>query len=234
MVKKPTTVRFSEATRQKLDVLTARYGTQSETLAIAIDRLYQAEVQTQIVEQQVSVLFADIRGFSRFSRDLAPDRVFAVLNRYLSLAGEGVAAQGGTLGTYMGDALMAFFNGPLPQPDRTLNAIRAALAIREAVAAYNAKQADHDPLQFGIGVHTGQAVVGNLGTAGQKQHTVIGETVNLAYLLHERAAEGQILLSQAAYDAVRGAVVIEAAGPLSVRGRTLMVETYSLVTLSRP
>jgi adenylate cyclase len=228
MVKKPTTVRFSDATRQKLNALTARYGTQSEALAVAIDRLYQAESQSRVVEQRIAVLFADLRGFTAFSKDKPPERVFTVLNQYLSLASEAIVGCGGTLSEYMGDAVMAVFDESFPQLNRALGAVRAALNIRVAVDAYNAEIADHDPLQFGIGVHVGPAVVGRLG---QKGYAAVGETVNLAYRLHDEAKGGQILISPAVYEEVAEMVTVEEAEAVMVLGQVVMAQTYALVGL---
>jgi adenylate cyclase len=231
MVKKPTTVRFSDATRQKLDALVARYGTQSEALAVAIDRLYQEEAQSRVVEQQIAVLFADLRGFTAFSKGKPPERVFTVLNQYISLASEAIVGCRGTLTEYMGDAVMAVFDESFPQLNRALGAVRAALSIREAVAEYNADVADHDPLQFGIGVHVGPAVVGHLGPMGQKGYAAVGETVNLAYRLHSQAKGGQILISPAVYEEVEEMVIVEEAEPVVVLGQSVMSCTYALVGL---
>ena len=231
MVKKPTTVRFSDATRQKLDALTACYGTRSEALAVAIDRLYQAEAQSRVVEQRIAVLFADLRGFTAFSKDKTPQRVFAVLNQYISLASESIVGCGGTLSEYMGDAVMAVFDESFPQLNRALGAVRAALNIREAVAAYNADTADHDPLQFGIGVHVGPAVVGHLGPMGQKGYAAVGETVNLAYRLQGEAKGGQIIVSPALYKEVEEMVTVEECEPVVVLGQVVMAQTYALLGL---
>jgi adenylate cyclase len=229
MVKKPTTVRFSDATRSKLDTLTARYGTRSEALAVAIDRLYRAEAQSQVVEQRIAVLFADLRGFTAFSKDKTPERVFTVLNQYISLATEAIVGCGGTLSEYMGDAVMAVFDRSLPQLNRALGAVRAALSIREAVSAYNQDVADHDPLQFGIGIHVGPAVVGHLGP--KKGVVAVGETVNLAYRLQDEAKGGQIIVSPALYQEVEEMVTVEPYKPVTVLGQVMMERTYSLVGL---
>jgi class 3 adenylate cyclase len=129
----------------------------------------------------------------------------------------------------MGDAVMAFFNAPLAQSDHTSRAVRAASKIQQAVADYNASAASQCCLSFGIGIHVGQAVVGNIGTVQQMNYTTIGDTVNLAKRLQESAQGGQIILSQAAYEAVQDAADVEDLGPLTVKGRTAPVYTYNLV-----
>jgi adenylate cyclase len=181
--------------------------------------------------QEISVLFADLRNFTAFSENLAPERLVEVLNQYFALVVEAILGQEGTLDKFMGDAVMAFFNAPLSQPDHTLRAVRAALTIQQAVVDYNSSSANQCCLNFGIGIHVGQAVVGNIGTVQQMNYTTIGDTVNLAKRLQERAEGGQIILSQAAYEAVQDAVTVEDLGPLTVKGRTAPVYTYNLVGL---
>jgi class 3 adenylate cyclase/DNA-binding response OmpR family regulator len=183
--------------------------------------------------QEISVLFADIRGFTSFSENMAPERLVEVLNQYLALAVEAILEQEGTLDKFMGDAVMAFFNAPLPQADHVLRAVRAAMAMKQTVADHNLTAENRSSLNFGIGIHVGQAVVGNIGTAQQMNYTTIGDTVNLAKRLQENATGGQIVLSQAAYEAVKGSVVVEDLGPLLVKGRTASVHTYQLIDLKR-
>jgi class 3 adenylate cyclase/DNA-binding NarL/FixJ family response regulator len=212
----------------------------------AIRDLFQRYVSPMVVERlvdgrenlalggqrhKISALFADIRGFTAFSENLRPESVIEVLNDYLALAVDAILAEEGTLDKFMGDAVMAIFNAPLPQPDYTLRAVRAALAMQRAIADYNVAVGNHRPLSFGIGIHFGPAVVGNIGTTQQMNYTAIGDTVNLAKRLQEKAEKGQILLSQAAYDAVKGHVIVEDLGLSGVKGRAATVHTYALIDL---
>lgn len=213
----------------------------------AIRDLFQRYVSPMVVERlvdgredlalggqrhKISALFADIRGFTAFSEKLRPESVIEVLNDYLALAVEAILAEEGTLDKFMGDAVMAIFNAPLPQPDYTLRAVRAALAMQRAIADYNIKVGNQRPLSFGIGIHVGPAVVGNIGTTQQMNYTAIGDTVNLAKRLQEKAKKGQILLSQAAYQAVKGQVIVEDLGLSEVKGRAAPVHTYALLDLN--
>lgn len=211
----------------------------------AIQNLFQRYVSPAVVDrlidgrenlalggrrQEVSVLFADIRGFTAFSEHLIPEKVVESLNQYLALAVEAILAEEGTLDKFVGDAVMALFNAPLPQPNHTLQAVRAALAMQQAIADYNSELTEQ-PLSFGIGLHVGQAVAGNIGTVQQMNYTVIGDTVNLAKRLQENAQGGQILLSQAVYEAVRDVVIVEDLGTLPVKGRTAAEHVYMLIGL---
>jgi len=210
----------------------------------AIRNMFQRYVSPAVVErlvdgredlalggkrQDITVLFADIRGFTSFSEKLPPEKVVEALNQYLGLAVEPILAQEGTLDKFMGDAIMALFNAPLPQPDCTMRAVRAALAMQQAITDFNQQNNDGHQLNFGVGIHYGQAVAGNIGTAQQMNYTAIGDTVNLAKRLQENAKGGQILLSHDAYKAVQDLAVAQPIGALSVKGRTATEEVY-LVT----
>jgi class 3 adenylate cyclase len=127
---------------------------------------------------------------------------------------------------------MALFNVPLPQPDHALRAVRTAVAMQQAMIDFNADTSNTSCLSFGIGIHMGQAVVGNIGTVQQMNYTAIGDTVNLAKRLQENAQGGQIILSQDVYDAVKDHVVVEDLGPMSVKGRTAEVHSYLLIDLN--
>lgn len=182
--------------------------------------------------QEVTILFADIRGFTSFSEQRDPEQLIDVLNCYLALAVEAILAEEGTLDKFMGDAVMAIFNAPLAQPDHALRAVRAALAMQRAIAEHNSRHAVGAALSFGIGLHCGQAVVGNIGTAQQMNYTAIGDTVNLAKRLQENAAGGAILLSQAVYQPLQGQIKVEGLGRLTVKGRRTPVQSYKLLDLA--
>ncbi len=181
--------------------------------------------------QEVTILFADIRGFTSFSEYLPPEQLVEVLNQYFALAVNAIMAQEGTLDKFMGDAVMAIFNAPLSQPDHTRRAVQAALMMQRSIIEHNLITAPHRPLSFGIGVHVGQAVVGNIGTAKQMNYTAIGDTVNLGKRLQENADSGQILLSQAVYETVKDIAVVKDMGPLTVKGRTATENVYILIDL---
>ncbi|HHS97193.1 MAG TPA: adenylate/guanylate cyclase domain-containing protein [Chloroflexi bacterium] len=181
--------------------------------------------------QEVTVLFADIRGFTAFSERRDPEALVEVLNRYLALGATAVLEEEGTLDKFMGDAVMAIFNAPLPQPDHTLRAVRAALRLREATQETRQALPAEDRLDFGVGIAVGEAVVGNVGTAQQVNYTAIGACVNLAKRLQEHAAPGQILLSREVYERVRNAVEARALPPISLKGFRAPIEVYELLGL---
>jgi class 3 adenylate cyclase/DNA-binding response OmpR family regulator len=171
------------------------------------------------VRQMASVLFADIRGFSDFSTRAVPEVLVDVLNRHIAVAAEAILAQGGTLDKFLGDAVMAYFNAPLPQPDHALRAVRAAWRICRAVDESLADLPPASRLEFGVGISTGEVLVGNIGAAQLMSFTVIGDAVNISRRLQEVARGGQILICQQVYGLVRGYVEARPVGVVELRGR---------------
>jgi PAS domain S-box-containing protein len=181
--------------------------------------------------QEITILFADVRGFTTLSERLGPDEVFGLLNEYLQLAAQAVLAHEGTIDKFLGDAVMAFFNAPDPQPDHPLRAVRAALDLQAALAAHRRASGVRPVLHMGVGITVGEAVVGNVGTAELFNYTAIGDPVNLARRLQENASRGQILLSRAAYERVRERVGCRALDPILVKGRETLEQVYEVVRL---
>ncbi len=180
--------------------------------------------------QEISILFADIREFTSFSEKLPPEELVGNLNRYLSLAAQAVLEHEGTLDKFMGDAVMALFNAPLPQEDHALRAVKAALKMQQAIAEYH-KSGGGPQLSYGVGINLGEAVVGNIGTAEQMNYTAIGHSVNLAKRLQESAGGGQILLSNSAYQRVRYFVIAKPLGAKQFEGLTAFEQVYELTGL---
>lgn len=182
--------------------------------------------------QEITILFADIRGFTRFSEQLAPEELVDILNEYLSVAANAILAEEGTLDKFMGDAVMGLFNAPLLQADHAMRAVRAALAMQRAVVTLHEMIPKKMRLQYGIGIHTGDAVVGNVGTAQQMNFTAIGDAVNLAKRLQENASEGQIFMSKQTYALIQGLVKAKKLPPLQVKGREARTEVWELQGLN--
>jgi adenylate cyclase len=219
---------WEEQEKQRIRELFQRY-----VAPTVVERLIEGIEQVALggKRQVVTILFADIRGFTSFSEMRMPEELVEILNRHLSLAAQAVLEQEGTLDKFMGDAVMALFNAPLPQPDHTLRAVRAAMAMQEAIAAYHRELDSEARLSFGVGINVGEAVMGNVGTAELMNYTAIGDSVNLARRLQENAEAGQILLSQSAYEAVREHVRVRALKPIKVKGRSGTEPVYELVGL---
>ena len=187
------------------------------------------EVKLGGKRQEISVLFADIRGYTAFSEKVAPEKVVEMLNHYLSVAGNIIIGWEGTLDKFFGDGLMAIFNAPEPQENHTHRATEAALAIRQAVEEINAIYGYE--LGYSVGVNVGEAVVGYIGTSYAVNYTAIGDTVNLAKRLQESAAAGQILVAEQVVERLRDQIDAREHGSLTVKGRTEPVRAYELIEL---
>jgi adenylate cyclase len=183
------------------------------------------------VNQQVTVLFADIRGFTRLSERAQPERVVQLLNHYFTAMSDVIFAHGGTLDKYIGDGLMALFGAPTSTPDDACNAVAAAISMQRSVEPINEQlRAEGLPdISIGIGLHTGVATVGYIGSERRSEYTAIGDTVNLAARLEQNAQPGQILLSDAS------AAAAESAGcrfaprpPLTVKNRVQPVPVFEV------
>lgn len=151
------------------------------------------------VNQTVTILFADIRGFTAFAERETPEKVVKLLNRYFSLMSEIIFAHGGTLDKYIGDGLMAIFGAPNASPEDAKNAVKAAITMQMQLLTLN-KELEAEGLErikIGIGLHTGEAVIGYIGSERRSEYTAIGDTVNLASRLESNATGGQILVSEA-------------------------------------
>ena len=196
-----------------------------------VDRLADLkELRLGGTRQLTTTFFADIRGFTTYSEQHDPEHVVEVLNNYFSMAAKIIRANKGIVDKYLGDAVMAHFGTPLrPIADHALQAVRTAWAIKQKMDEYHKSVPPADRLSFGMGVNTGEAVVGNVGGEDQMEYTPIGDAVNLAKRLQESAKPGQILLSQSTYDRVKDHVEVNALQPIQVKGRTAFEQVYELV-----
>ncbi|HEY9153356.1 MAG TPA: adenylate/guanylate cyclase domain-containing protein [Anaerolineales bacterium] len=179
----------------------------------------------------VTCLFADIRGFTSYSEKQTPEDLVAVLNLYLAAAAEAVLAHEGTVDKFLGDAVMAWYNAPLPQPDHTLRAVKTALAIREAIEKLHKELPEKSHLDFGVGIHYGEAVLGWIGTEKRLEYTAIGDSVNTTKRIQENSAKSQILISKDAYERVKNQVDAKPYAPLTVKGKTQPIEVYEVMGL---
>ena len=147
--------------------------------------------------REVSILFADIRGFTKFSQHMAPEEIIALLNHYFAPVIDVIIENEGVLDKFMGDGFLAFWNAPLSQKDYALRTCQAALGIQRVIARLNFQRENEGKvqIQMGMGIHTGTAIAGNIGSSRRMEYTIIGESVNFAERLQEAAMQGEILVS---------------------------------------
>jgi adenylate cyclase len=171
--------------------------------------------------QEITLLFCDSRGFTAFADSRPPEEVVAVLNRYLQLLADLVQRFRGDVDKFLGDGVFAHFTGA----DKALDAIRCAVEMHRAVS----RDATADPaLSVGIGIVTGEVIVGSVGGASRLDYTAIGAPVNLAARLCAAAEPGETLLNDTTYDAVRGLVAAEPGPPITVKGLATAVAAYRM------
>lgn len=179
----------------------------------------------------VTTLFTDISGYTSLGERLEPEELVAVLNKYLAAAANAVLDYEGTIDKFMGDGIMAWFNAPIPQSDHTLRAIKAALDIRQAVETLQNQQPAHLKLFFGAGIHTGEAVLGLVGTEKRMEYTAIGDSVNTAKRIQENAAAGQILISGEAHQLVAKHVRVRQVEAFLPKGKRQEMTVYEVLGL---
>lgn len=196
-----------------------------------INQLNPNELQLGGKRSMITTLFADIRGFTQFSENLAPEDLVSVLNRYLAAAADAILLEVGTIDKFLGDAVMAWFNAPIPQEDHKLRAVRAAIGIRQTIRNLHKKLPRKYHLNFGVGIHTGEAVLGVIGTEKRIEYTAIGDSVNTAKRIQENSAANQILISAEAYADIGSQVIARSTDPIHAKGKSKPVEVYEVIDL---
>lgn len=180
--------------------------------------------------RELTVLFVDIRGFTPLSEKAEPEEIVEILNEYLDLAANCIFKFEGTLDKFIGDAAMAIFNAPLLLEDHPMRAVEAAWAMKEGSAALERKLIERFGfgVKFGLGIHTGPAVFGNIGSKSRMDYTAIGDTVNTTARLESNAKPGQIIMSDAVYQVVKDRVIANALGEIKVKGKEQGISIYEL------
>jgi adenylate cyclase len=182
------------------------------------------------VNQTITVLFADIRGFTRISEHAKPEKVVHLLNKYFSAMTDIIFAHGGTLDKYLGDGLMALFGAPTATPQDATNALDAAVAMQRRVISINEelRAEGFNEIGIGIGLHTGEAVVGYIGSERRSEYTAIGDTVNTASRLESNSKGGQILMSDATARAAVSRYPLKQHDPIYVKNRAQPVPLFEV------
>jgi adenylate cyclase len=180
--------------------------------------------------RELTVLFVDIRGFTPLSEKAEPEEIVEILNEYLDLAANCIFKFDGTLDKFIGDAAMAIFNAPLLLEDHPMRAVQAAWAMKEGSAALERKLIERFGfgVKFGLGIHTGPAVFGNIGSKSRMDYTAIGDTVNTTARLESNAKPGQIILSDAVYQVVKDRIKASSLGEIKVKGKEQGITIYEL------
>jgi adenylate cyclase len=213
----------------ELETLFRQYLSPDVASALLADPAQAALGGTMV---EVTALFADLRGFTTFSEQVSPSMIVTMLNRYHAVAVPCILDNGGTVVQFVGDALLALFNAPARQPDHPSRAVSAALELQRRVAGLAGAHPGW-PL-FRVGVNTGPAVVGNIGSEALRGFNAMGDAVNIAARLQSLAAPGQVVIGHATRVALGAAVVVQPLGDLALAGRTGTTTAYAVTDLRDP
>lgn len=185
-------------------------------------------------KKDIAVLFVDIRGYTSLSENMDPEQIVDILNKYLTLAANAVALNNGTLDKFIGDAAMAVFNSPNDLADYEYSAIRAAWDLLSNATELNdfCQKEFGKQVSFGIGIHCGEAVIGNIGSEARMDFTAIGDTVNTASRLEGIASPGQIVISAEMKKRLGNRIQTTYAGEFSLKGKKKKVSAYILTGIN--
>lgn len=183
----------------------------------------RAELGGSLVE--LTALFADLRGFTSFSEATDPATVMATLNRLFGMAVPVILSHGGTVVQFVGDALLAVFDAPVPQPDHAFRAALAAVEMQQAIAD---EMDDDDGPRFRIGINTGIALIGNIGSAEMRSFNVVGDAINVASRLETSAEVGQVVIGEQTYRSVGDRAAVTPLGPIELKGKAEPIVAYRL------
>jgi adenylate cyclase len=219
------------AERDKLRTTFGKYMTES-----VLEHLLAGKVELGGEKVVATILFSDIRSFTTISEGMDAQALVALLNEYFTEMVGIVIGCGGVVDKYIGDAIMAVFGPPVPAANDALNAVRAAVGMRAALARLNQRLVARGtaPLRAGIGIHTGEVVAGNIGSEQRMEYTVIGDAVNLASRLESQTKEAgaDILISDATYELTRRWVLARPRGEVRVKGRVQPAAIYEVLGMS--
>ena len=178
-----------------------------------------------------TILFTDVRGFTKLSEKLDPKDILTLLNGHFDIINDEIFKTNGTMLKFIGDAAMAVFNIPFAQPDHAERAIRACINIQRRMVKYSKKVKEKYGIDFaiGIGMNTGEVVVGNMGSHQYMDYTIIGDAVNTASRLNGVAKAGEIVISESTYRLVRGKFKFSPPEEVSVKGKSKPIKVYRVL-----
>jgi class 3 adenylate cyclase len=179
-----------------------------------------------------SAMFSDIRNFTSMAESQAPEETIELLNTYYTLMFEAISGQGGVVNQMMGDGLMAIFGAPLPLPEPSLSAVRAAIDMQEMIELFNVERTalKKPPIRIGIGIATGEMIAGYTGTQERATYTCIGDTVNLAARLeaHTKTIGRGIVVDGTTYAALEGRIAMEQFEAMTFKGKSVPTDVFAL------
>jgi class 3 adenylate cyclase len=181
------------------------------------------------VRRAVTILFGDVRGYTSLAEELPPHEAMAILNTYLAHIIDVVYRHGGTVNQLLGDGVMSLFGAPIEHDDDPCRAVSAALEMQQTVGSLQLESHPQIRLRMGIGINSGDVVVGHIGSELRMDYTAVGDAVNLAARFEQNAGPGQILVTQATYERIADHFEVQPVGTLRVHGREGWAPGYSVL-----
>lgn len=185
-------------------------------------------------QREVTMLFADIRGFTAMSERHAPEEMVKILNDYFEVMVDVLFSHGGTLDKYVGDEIIGLFGAPVTLPDAAERAVRCGLEMQRALEEFNLvrESTGAEPITIGIGINTGPVIAGAIGSSRTLQYTVIGDAVNIAARLCNVAKAGEVLISETTMELAREHITLEERPPVQLKGKSMELPIYAAVGAS--
>lgn len=178
--------------------------------------------------QAVTVLFADLQGFTTLSEHTEPEQLLQLLNNYHTFMVNIVLKYGGTIDKFLGDGLMALYNTPIQQDDHIARAVKTALHIQDELYWFSQELPEKLRTKVNFGIHTGNAIVGNVGSENLMDFTAVGDTVNIASRLQDVATDGTIYVSAPVFEATQDFIFGRTRGLIPVKGRKGSIDSYQI------
>ncbi len=197
-----------------------------------VERLLNLNDNVELVpeERELSVLFADLSGFTSMSENMSPTEVASFLNGVFERLTSAIFEQEGTVDKFIGDAIMAIFGAPVFQDDHALRAVRSAIRMQNELDKYNLEVFGSHKIHMRIGVNSGLAVAGEIGSSKRRDYTVIGDTVNVASRLESSVAKPhQVVIGEQTYESVKDVITCEPLEPCTVKGKARPILSYLVV-----
>jgi adenylate cyclase len=183
-------------------------------------------------EYEVTVAFADVRGFTSIAENIPPEELVTILNVYLSAVIEAVLNYGGIINKFGGDSVMAIWNAPVECEGHALLAVKAAVSAQSAISELKEKGKTIAKMEFGIGINTGKAVAGIMGSEDRLEYSVVGDTVNTAARLAGSAPGGKVWIGNGTFAEVEGQILAKPLKPLVVRGKREPIQAYEVLDIN--
>jgi LuxR family maltose regulon positive regulatory protein len=220
---------LSQEARETLPLLTWAFakGISMDYLGRILFRMASEKLYRQ---DEVTIIFADIRKFTNMSEDLAPEEIRQVLNTYLAFLTEIIFQHKGTLDKYIGDAIMAFFSEQEGEQHHAVRAVEAAFEMQEEIRLFQMKAQHLPKISYGIGLNTGKVVLGHIGSGRRLDFTILGDPVNIASRLCSKAKPNQILIGANTYDYIKDVFQARKIGPIKLKGKSKLVCVYEVQT----